>query len=262
MTNLKTLSNAKGIQGQIITIVTPLAKEIAQRQLAFMKVLAEKNNQVFIVTEFGIEMAELSAVVDLFKAVGKYLLTTDTLVSMDVFSGTSGVEINAIIARDGEQFKFNTNAIWAGGYNIQCEHLRYLVKTDLPKGNDKAFAQEVIEAHKAMTKLERLQKELNNLKTRVAINNKEIANAKSMTDAQIANYIIEKDYLDGAWYWTAEFDAASTKLSESEFNQMMAEGKERKIDFWKEQNINWKVENNKLLSKSIAKQEKKIETLK
>tara|TARA_R110001632_G_C11226141_1_gene406063 strand:+ start:49 stop:834 length:786 start_codon:yes stop_codon:yes gene_type:complete len=261
MTNLKTLSNAKGVQGQIITIVTPLAKEIAQRQLAFMQTIAQRNNQVFIITEFAIESAELSAVVDLFKAVGKYLTTTDTLISMDVFNGTTGVEINAIIARDGEEFKFNTNAIWAGGYNIQREHVRYIVKTDLPKANDKSFSQEVVEAYKAMTKIEKLQNEIDGMKNQITKNNEQIAKATAMSDSQIANDIIERD-LTGAWYFTAKFYAESNKLSEAEFNQMISESKKRTIDFWKKQNIDWRVDNNKSLSKSIAKTENKIETLK
>ena len=261
MTNLKTLSNAKGIQGEIITIVTPLAKEIAQRQLAFMQTIAQRNNQVFTITEFAIESAELSAVVDLFKAVGRYLKTTDTLVSMKAFSGTTGVEITATIGRDGNEYKFNTDGIWAGGYNIQREHVRYIVKTDLPKAGDKEFAKQIIDAQKKMTKIERMQNEIARMKNQIAKNNEAIERATAITDAQIANEIIEKD-VDCAWYWTAKYDESTNKMSEAEYNEMIDEAKQRTIDFWKKHNIFWKVENNKMLEKTIAREEKKLQTLK
>jgi hypothetical protein len=261
MTNLKTLSNAKGIQGEIITIVTPLAKEIAQRQLAFMQTIAQRNNQVFTITEFAIESAELGAVVDLFKAVGRYLKTTDTLVSMKAFSGTTGVEIIATIGRDGNEYKFNTDGIWAGGYNIQREHVRYIVKTDLPKAGDKEFAKQIIDAQKKMTKIEKLQNEIARLKNLIAKNTAQIERAMAMTDAQIANEIIEKE-MDCAWYWTAKYDESNNKMSEAEYNEMIDESKQRVIDFWKKQNIVWKVENNKNVGNAIAIQEKKLQKLK
>jgi len=250
---MKALQNIKGIQGQIITIVTPLAQEIAQRQAEFM----QKTDVV--VTDSDIEAMELGAVVDLFKAITKYLMATDTLVSMEVFSGITGVEIKSIIARDGEEFEFNTNAIWAGGYNIQREHLRYLINTNLPKVSNTDFSKEVIDAHKKMTKVQKLEKELNDMKARMSKNEDIIASAKVATDAQIADEILATNK-DAAWYWD-EY-TSDMKISKQEFTAMVEEGKKRLIEFWKQKNIEWKLKENKAIAKAIAKQEAKIETLK
>ena len=261
MTNLKTLSNAKGIQGEIITIVTPLAKEIAQRQLAFMQTIAQRNNQVFTITEFAIESAELGAVVDLFKAVGRYLKTTDTLVSMKAFSGTTGVEIIATIGRDGNEYKFNTDGIWAGGYNIQREHVRYIVKTDLPKDGDKEFAKQIIDAQKKMTKIERMQNDLNDLNKNLAKFESQISEALNTTDAEII--AIQRENEDNDWYWSTSYDQIDKeRLSEEQFNEMIQNGQKNVIKNWKTRHIEWPQNNIESIKKAIKRTENKLQTLK
>lgn len=70
------------------------------------------------------------------KAILTALYTDDfvDIKNIKLSKGVKGFEINAILINDeGKNFNFITNAISAGGYNIQCFHYRYLIKIKLIK---------------------------------------------------------------------------------------------------------------------------------
>jgi hypothetical protein len=91
------------------------------------------------------EFIRLELVHDLCKAIGKHSLSTDTLVSISSAHGRAGsIVISATVSRDGKEYPFSTDVIYAGGYNIQMLHIRYITRTSLPKvGADMAAAKEI-----------------------------------------------------------------------------------------------------------------------
>lgn len=91
---------------------------------------AEKEGRVFTAREQT--YIELELVKDLVNALGNYIKKTDTIENLDFKQSKAVVAISARIMRDGKPNYFSTQMIYAGGYNIQVLHFRYIVDTKLP----------------------------------------------------------------------------------------------------------------------------------
>lgn len=76
----------------------------------------------YLITNFG----------KLFSAVSKYIKSEDILLNSTYRSTPKGFTISCKVSRDSQEYYFDTDCIYAGGYNIQCLHFRYIVKTKLP----------------------------------------------------------------------------------------------------------------------------------
>lgn len=76
----------------------------------------------YLITNFG----------KLFSAVSKYIQSGDVLLNSTYLSTPKGFTISCKVSRDNQEYYFDTDCIYAGGYNIQCLHFRYIVKTKLP----------------------------------------------------------------------------------------------------------------------------------
>jgi hypothetical protein len=68
----------------------------------------------------------------LFSSVSTYIKSGDTLIDSTYRSTAKGFTISCKVHRDNQEYYFDTDCIYAGGYNIQCLHFRYIVKTKLP----------------------------------------------------------------------------------------------------------------------------------
>jgi hypothetical protein len=73
----------------------------------------------------------------LFVSLTTYIQETDIISDVTLDRNVKGLEITCNVTRDGVAHSFNTRAIEAGGYDIQCFHYRYITKTTLPKTEDK-----------------------------------------------------------------------------------------------------------------------------
>jgi len=112
------------------------------------------------------KMIRLSLVIDLMKALQNYILPTDTLEQMNWYEGAKGIEIHARINRNEETHYFMTEAITAGGYNIQRFHYRYITKTKMPRVMGD-LAREYVEKQKQLSKVEKLEKEIETYQTHI-----------------------------------------------------------------------------------------------
>ena len=121
----------------------------------------EKMGKELNITPWMEKMIRLSLVIDLMKALQNYILPTDELVGLNWYEGPKGIEISAGIERDGVRYLFITEAITAGGYNIQRFHYRYIVKSKMPRVNG-GLATEYQNEYKKLSKLEKLEKEIEN----------------------------------------------------------------------------------------------------
>jgi hypothetical protein len=130
--------------------------DVLNRQIAWAEKQSERK-----CTEREIEFMRLAMVYDLAKSIGKYVVDTDVLVGeWSAFMDCGKLTISANIQRDGEVFPFATDVIYAGGYNIQCYHIRYIVKTKLSRIGKMEDAKEINEVIKQMKKEDRIADEI------------------------------------------------------------------------------------------------------
>ena len=145
------------IKEEILLQLEKPMNEITARIIASeKKEYFERVGKEMNITPWMEEMIRLSLVIDLMKALQNYVLPTDELEQMNWYEGGKGIEIHARINRNGESHYFFTEAIYAGGYNIQRLHLRYLTKTDMKRVNSD-LAIEYQNKYKALNKIEKLQ---------------------------------------------------------------------------------------------------------
>ena len=145
------------------TPINDLTAQIIQSEKqAYLKKVGKELN----ITPWMEEMIRLSLVIDLMKALQNYILPTDKLITMNWYGGAKGIEISADIERDGANHHFLTEAITAGGYNIQRFHYRYIVKSKMPRVNG-GLATEYQNQYKKLSKIEKLEKEIENFQNRI-----------------------------------------------------------------------------------------------
>ena len=156
-------------QQVLLQLETPL-NEITQRIIAQQKrEYLEKIGKEMNITPWMERMIRLSLVIDLMKALQNYILPTDKLEGFVWNEGPKGIEIKMNISRDGdiENIQYlETEAIYAGGYNIQRLHLRYLTKTKMSRVNGQ-LATEYQNQYKKLSKIEKLEKEIENFQNRI-----------------------------------------------------------------------------------------------
>ena len=236
------------------------ARIIESEKAIYLKKMGRELN----VTPWMEEMIRLSLVIDLMKALQNYILPTDELIDMNWYGGAKGIEISAGIERDGVRYHFLTEAITAGGYNIQRFHYRYIVKSKMPRVNG-GLATEYQNEYKKLTKLEKLENEIENLQSQINEYQQRIDYLAPMTYDELVvelgkhsmyGWRVKNDYkwenIDKTIYKKSkeEWEAEQRKLVEEGVVEM----------------LNWDVERPKRyikdFEKKIVKLQAKIETLK
>lgn len=218
-------------------------------------------------TSFDREMTRLGIIHDLLKSLGTYTLPTDMLISINPrTSGKGNLEIYGRIQRGEESYFFETEAIVAGGHNIQRAHYRYITKTNLPKTGRTELAAEYAEKIKRMSKLEKLNQEIRNWEERIKKNEEQIQFGKSLSDEEILKKYRAGENAgrsvmaeDPSWEEIVKRGADKNFKNREEFEQKMAETRLEQIEFWKRVNIKWKEQDNVTGQKEITKLQKKIE---
>jgi hypothetical protein len=218
-------------------------------------------------SDFDREMTKLQVIADLVKSIEYYTEPTDKLLSITPSTSRKGnIEISAQIQRGTETFGLSTEAIVAGGYNIQRAHYRYITSTKLPRTGRSEISKEYTEKIKKMTKAEKLNYEIENLERDITRTKEKLAKNSPMTDAQIEQELIDAKYWaftnNPSWEQIIKNDAAKNyNNSEEEYNASIAKNKASGIDFWKTQNIQWPTTRLKSLEKDVIKLKGKLEVI-
>ncbi len=189
------------------------------------------------------EFTKLSLSYDLIKSIETYTLPSDILISLNANNSIKdNVELNAKINRGGESFYLSTEAIYAGGYNIQKLHYRYITKTNLPYTKSDVMTKSFAEKIKKMSKLQTLNLEIeSNLKI-INKTDEDILKNSAMTDKQILEILIKEDkyrILTKTWENIPD-DADIKKDGKESFDARQKEYVNSSIAFWKRKNIKWK----------------------
>ena len=245
--------------------ILEMVEDIRQQ---IIKQYADKGRE-YHVNEYELKLIRLGLIVDMLKSFEKYTEPTDELVKLQASSGRKGIEIWAVIERDGQQYDYYTEAIGAGGYNIQAYHYRYLTKTKLPMGKVKGtLADEYSQQLKKLTKAEKINAEMKGNEAQIAKQEADIEQALKFNDEEIlaayyaGDNITGKPYNWPTWEEIVKRDAAKNyKNDENYFNQQKAESEAYNIESWKRRNIVWKQQNIESLKKNIKKLQIKLDQL-
>jgi len=248
-------------EGNIVNVILnklePTIFEMVSQTEAWFE---EKFKQDF--TDFDREMARLNLTFDMVKAIETYTNPSDTLLSIKVNTSIkNNIEITAQIERDGVTYNFSTEAIYAGGYNIQRLHYRYITRTNIPKTGSSTISKEYSEKIKRMNRIERLNKDIKQYETRVAKAQAELAHDSKLTDDEIIQTLKDK----GDWYewptWKEIVKRGAAKNynnDEAYYNQEMEDSFASSIESWKRIHITWTKQSIIAWTKEIAKLQDKL----
>tara|TARA_R110000796_G_scaffold59254_2_gene136563 strand:- start:514 stop:1344 length:831 start_codon:yes stop_codon:yes gene_type:complete len=75
----------------------------------------------------------MGCIMDLTKALAKIVTTEDKLLNADLKVRDGLLQGTGAVKRGTKKINFEATSIYAGGYNIQRFHIRFLIKSDLPK---------------------------------------------------------------------------------------------------------------------------------
>lgn len=212
--------------------------------------------------EWEVEMIKLKLIVDLFTSFQNYIYDTDQLVSIIPHEGPKGIEIKAVISRDGQEYNYFTSAIYAGGFNIQRLHLRYLVKTELPKIKSD-LAREYEQKYKNLTKAEKFNAQIKETEEKINKAKEHLEWAQTLTDDEKIKYSEEKSgYARPTWQTVIDNGAAGNfNDSEEEFNKFMKDSDESSIKRFNLLNIESKISYISSLEKDLIRLNAKLQKL-
>jgi hypothetical protein len=231
-----TESNSDNIVDKILTaLADDIQTLIGKHEEAFEKHFERP------MTDYDKELTRLNIIWDMVKAIETYTLPTDNLITISSYSSPKGnLTISAQIERDDTVYNFNTEVIYAGGYNIQRLHYRYITKTNIPKTGNTTISSQYQEKIKKLSKLEKLNKEIESYEIRIKRTEEKIEVNSKLTDEEILNVL--KSGKD--WYewptWSEIVKRGADKNydnDENVFNQKREEHIQFKIKFWKDMNV-------------------------
>jgi hypothetical protein len=268
MNKIKTYSQFinESKQNNIINVILDaLEPTIIEMVASTEKWFIETFKQEF--TKYDREIARINLIYDMVKSIESYTMPSDVLISLNVSKSVKGnIEINSQIQREGITYSFLTEAIYAGGHNIQRLHYRYIVKTNLPKTGATEITKEYSEKIKKMSKLEKLNKEIQDYELRFKRATEEAEANSKLSDTEIIQTI--KNNSKESWYeWPSweeivKRDAAKNyNNSEEYYNQQMQDGIAKRIESWKSMNIDWKKRSAADYQKTIKKLQTKLDSL-
>lgn len=216
------------------------------------------------VTPWMEEMIRLSLVIDLMKALQNYILPTDELVGLNWYEGPKGIEISAGIEREGVRYLFITEAITAGGYNIQRFHYRYIVKSKMPRVNG-GLATEYQNKYKALSKIEKLEKEIEGYQTQITKYQQRIDQLAPMSKEELIVELGKHPMLG----WRVKNDYKWENIDKTIYKKSKEEweaDQQKLVDDGVVELLNWDVNRPKRyikdFEKKIVKLQAKIQTLK
>lgn len=252
----------------LLQLETPL-NEITARIIAEeKKQYLEKTGKEMNLSPWLEKMIRLSLVIDLMKALQNYVLPTDELEEMRWNEGRKGIEIHASILRDGVSHYFFTEAIYAGGYHIQRLHLRYLTKTKMTRLYKNELAKQYQDEYKKLSKTEKLEKEINELQTRIENYQARIDFLTPMSKEELIVELTNHSQL--SWYAKREYTWED--MDENSWNkqnmskEQWEEEQHQLVEKGVRTMINWDVTGPKQyikdLQKRITKLQSKIDLLK
>lgn len=177
------IGGSSSTPSEFIEMISSSLEEKVQDIIGKYREHSIKNGDKF--TSLDEEMIRLHLLSDMNNSVGKYIKQGDEMVGFNVTNSAKGnFNINLTLRRDGKLHYLNTQAIYAGGHNIQKLHYRYITDSSLPIINNKPtnLYEEKI---KHLKGVEKLQTEIEDVRTKIELSSNKIDSMSSMTEDQI-----------------------------------------------------------------------------
>ena len=249
----------RGLIGEVITILEPRVNELMKE---YVTSFVEKFKTT--PSKFDLECAEVHFVFDIIKSFGKYTKPTDVIVEIDSSTSIKGnLEITALIERDGVRYPFRTEAIYAGGYNIQRLHYRYITKTKLPK-EVSPLVKKFNEKIKKMNKLQRLEAEATRFEKYIKETQSQYEEYKEYDDEERLNHMRKQfDFRWPAWEVICERGADKNfDYSEEKYNEHVEKSRLEDLERFEKTYVVFKKRRVEYLEKELIKIKSKIEDIK
>ena len=208
-------------------------------------------------TDYDSEYVRFKITEGLLRSIEGYTNPTDKLISIEATPNKGVIIISCVIEREGKQHFLNTEVIYAGGYNIQQLHYRYITKTNLPKTGNNTVTKQYTEKIKRLSSIEKIKNEIKTNTIRIEKTQSIIDWAKTLSNDDIIEYESNKP---GAYNWPSWEEIIrrgadkNFNYSEKEFNSKREEDKKRKIEFFK----SMKISSNQTMIDSLIKTNEKL----
>jgi hypothetical protein len=272
MIRLKDLLNEGETKNPLIKRLLVELKPLIADIIEDTKQRYKKDDKVF--SEYDAYYTEITLKFDMVKALEKYTQPTDKMSEVKVRNSSKGsFQISCIIERDGVKYPFNTEVIYAGGYNIQKLHFRYLTKTSLPYTGQTAETQKLKAELAKLSKGERLKTDIEMYQKNINYHQNIVDTNSKMSDKEIIKIVSADGYgttPNGGWFasqlkplnWYELSDEQKEKFgSEAAMEKDNKEQAEYAIAWWKKRNIEWHKESIKNAKLEKARVEKKLDAL-
>jgi hypothetical protein len=272
MIRLKDLLNEGETKNPLIKRLLVELKPLIADIIEDTKQRYKKEDRVY--SEFDAYYTEITLKFDMVKALEKYTQPTDKMSEVKVKNSSKGsFQISCIIERDEVKYPFNTEVIYAGGYNIQKLHFRYLTKTSLPYTGQTAETQKLKAELAKLSKGERLKKDIEILQKNIDYNQNLIDTNSKISDKEIIKIVSADGYgttPTGGWFasqlkplnWYELSDEQKERFgSEAAMEKDNKEQTEYSIAWWKKRNIQWPMDTMKTAKLEKVKVEKKLDAL-
>jgi hypothetical protein len=234
---LKEVSERNDFIELLLAEIQPMIKDI----IALQKQKAEEDGITF--SKYDEHTAELTLKYDLIKALGNYTQPSDKVVRNKVSNSNKGtLTISAVIERDGKEYPFHTDVIYAGGYNIQKLHFRYLTKTTLPRVNSNPEADKLKAELAKLSKEEKLRKQIEEYEKNIKLSKARIEQNSELSNEEIYKLVLADDK---GRYGYIKPDSSQEQIDKA-------------IGQWKLQNIEWVSKYVKANEAEIEKVQKKL----
>jgi hypothetical protein len=272
MIKLKNLLNEGETKNPLINRLLVELKPLIANIIENTKQRYKKEDKVF--SEYDAYYTEIVLKYDMVKALEKYTQPTDKMSEVKVRNSSKGsFQISCIIERDGVKYPFNTEVIYAGGYNIQKLHFRYLIKTSLSYTGQSTETQKLKGELTKLSKGERLKADIEMYQKNVDYYQKMVDENSKLSDKEIIKIVSADGYgttPKGGWFasplqllkWDELSDEKKERFgSKAEMEKDNKKQTEGAIAWWKKRNIEWHKESIKNAKLEKARVERKLNAL-
>ena len=236
---------------RLLKTIEPQLTEMVNRITNYIE---EKEKRV--VTTQEKTYISLSTVYKLSEALSKYLKNDDIIITANsTLDHGSNAVINTVIKRDNIDHTLTTEVIYAGGYNIQSLHYRYITHTDLKQEGDSLLSTPYKEKLKILKSTEKIEKDIKMYENYIKTDEENIEKLSQMTRQEIFD---DHTYKRPTWAEIIERGADKNfNYSEETYNRVQDEYEEYMIK-WHTQAIERSKDRIKEFRLKIKKLEKKL----
>ena len=137
------ITNNPSIDKLLIDLQPKIEELIEKQKELVIKTTTEAFGKPMPMTESDIQLYEAGLIFKMVQSFNKFIKNTDELYDVSINKRGGLFEVNSKVKRDGRTYRFDTELIGAGGYNIQEYHYRYIIKTDLPSSNENSAVENI-----------------------------------------------------------------------------------------------------------------------